>query len=164
MRVLVTGGCGFIGSALVRLLVKGHGYAVCNLDKLTYSGDQESVEQVAQDPNYEFVHGDICDAQRVSQLLQRFKPDVIVHTAAETHVDRSIGGPGVFIETNILGTFNLLEQGVAYWTSLPEDRRNRFRFLHVSTDEVFGELGDEGKFTETNAYQPNSPYSASKAA
>ena len=163
MRILVTGGAGFIGSALVRHLINNSRHEVLNLDKLTYAGVLESLDEVADDPRYRFVRGDICDAALVARLLAEFQPDVIAHLAAESHVDRSIDGPAAFIETNIVGTFTMLEQALAYWRTLAPDRQEAFRFHHISTDEVFGSLGDEGYFTETTAYDPRSPYSASKA-
>jgi dTDP-glucose 4,6-dehydratase len=163
-RILVTGGAGFIGSALVRLLV-GKGKRVINLDKLTYAGNLESLREVAKAPNYRFVEGDIGDVPLVLGLLAEERVDAIMHLAAESHVDRSIDGPGVFVETNVVGTFRLLNAALAYWRGLPEGRRDAFRFHHVSTDEVFGDLPfDEGVFTEETAYAPSSPYSASKAA
>lgn len=163
MRVLVTGGAGFIGSALVRHLVGDAGYEVLNLDKLTYAGVLESLAPVAGSNHYRFVQGDICDGELVGRLLDEFQPNVIAHLAAESHVDRSIDGPGEFIRTNVVGTFTLLERALDYWRRLDEDRRNAFRFHHISTDEVFGSLGDEGYFVETTPYDPRSPYSASKA-
>jgi dTDP-glucose 4,6-dehydratase len=163
MRVLVTGGAGFIGSALVRHLINNSQHEVLNLDKLTYAGVLESLDEVANDPRYRFVRGDICDAALIARLLAEFQPDVIAHLAAESHVDRSIDGPAAFIETNVVGTFTMLEQALAYWRSLDPQRQTAFRFHHISTDEVFGSLGDEGYFTETTAYDPRSPYSASKA-
>jgi dTDP-glucose 4,6-dehydratase len=164
MRVLVTGGAGFIGSALVRHLIDNSPHEVLNLDKLTYAGVLESLAEVADNPRYRFVRGDICDGPLVRRLLGEFQPDVIAHLAAESHVDRSIDGPAEFIETNIVGTFSLLEQALGYWRDLDPDRQNSFRFHHISTDEVFGSLGDDGYFTETTPYEPRSPYSASKAA
>jgi dTDP-glucose 4,6-dehydratase len=161
---LVTGGAGFIGSALIRHLINNTSHEVLNLDKLTYAGVLESLDEVASDPRYRFVRGDICDAALVSRLLDEFQPDVIAHLAAESHVDRSIDGPGDFIQTNVVGTYTMLQQALAYWRGLDEDRKPDFRFHHISTDEVFGSLGDEGYFTETTAYDPRSPYSASKAA
>jgi len=163
-RILVTGGAGFIGSAVVRHLV-GKGYHVVNLDKLTYSGNLQSLRDVADASNHQFVRGDIGDQALLAELLEREQPDVIVHLAAETHVDRSIDGPAQFIETNVVGTFRLLNVTLAYWRGLPDERRAAFRFHHISTDEVFGELElGHGTFTETTPYAPSSPYSASKAA
>lgn len=164
MRVFVTGGAGFIGSALVRHLIRNTPHEVLNLDKLTYAGVLESLAEVADDPRYRFVQGDICDGGLVRRLLAEFQPDVIAHLAAESHVDRSIDGPAAFIETNIVGTFSMLEQALDYWRGLGATRQEAFRFHHISTDEVFGSLGDEGQFTETTPYDPRSPYSASKAA
>ncbi|MCX8499672.1 MAG: dTDP-glucose 4,6-dehydratase [Caulobacteraceae bacterium] len=164
MKILITGGAGFIGSALLRHLINESDHEVLNLDKLTYAGVLGSLTEIDFDPRYRFVKGDICDASLVSQLLADFQPDVIAHLAAESHVDRSIDGPGDFIETNIVGTFNMLQQSLGYWRGLSEDRQASFRFHHVSTDEVFGSLGDEGYFCETTPYDPRSPYSASKAS
>lgn len=164
MKVLVTGGAGFIGSALIRHLIGDSPHEVLNLDKLTYAGVLESLDEVASNPRYRFVQGDICDAALLSGLLAEFQPDVIAHLAAESHVDRSIDGPGEFIQTNVVGTFNMVQQALGYWQGLPADRKASFRFHHISTDEVYGSLGDEGLFTESTAYDPRSPYSASKAA
>jgi dTDP-glucose 4,6-dehydratase len=163
MRVFVTGGAGFIGSALVRHLIRNSQHEVLNLDKLTYAGVLESLDEIANDARYRFVQGDICDAPLVARLLAEFQPDVIAHLAAESHVDRSIDGPADFIETNVVGTFTMLEQALAYWRSLEPERQKTFRFHHISTDEVFGSLGEDGYFTETTTYDPRSPYSASKA-
>ena len=164
MRVLVTGGAGFIGSAVCRLLVGELGISVLNLDKLTYAANLASLKAIANSPNYRFHQGDIGDRQTVAPLLAEFRPDAVMHLAAESHVDRSIDGPGEFIKTNIEGTYVLLEAALEYWRGLDGERRDGFRFHHISTDEVFGSLGPEGKFTETSRYQPNSPYAASKAA
>jgi len=164
MRILVTGGTGFIGSAFCRDAVAKAGWSVCNLDKLTYAANPASMAQVEAHPRYRFVKGDICDAATVSRLLADFQPDAIVNFAAETHVDRSITGSAAFIETNVVGTHVLLSATLGYWEKLPAPRKDGFRFLHVSTDEVFGSLGKEGFFTELTAYDPRSPYSASKAA
>jgi dTDP-glucose 4,6-dehydratase len=164
MRVFVTGGAGFIGSALVRHLIANSAHEVMNLDKLTYAGVLESLDEVADNPRYRFVRGDICDGALVRRLLGEFQPDVIAHLAAESHVDRSIDGPADFIETNIVGTFSMLEQALDYWRGLEPGRQKTFRFHHISTDEVFGSLGDEGHFTEATPYDPRSPYSASKAS
>ena len=163
MRILVTGGAGFIGSALVRHLIGETGHEVLNLDKLTYAGVLSSLAPIDNSPRYRFVHGDICDADLVGRLLAEFQPQVIAHLAAESHVDRSIDGPGAFIQTNLVGTFTMLQQALGYWQGLDSEAKAAFRFHHISTDEVFGSLGDEGAFTETTAYDPRSPYSASKA-
>lgn len=162
-RLLVTGGAGFIGSALVRRAVRA-GSHVLNLDKLTYAGSLSTVEEVADEPNYEFVRGDIADRDLVRAVFERFRPSAVVHLAAESHVDRSIDGPAPFIETNVVGTFVMLNEALSYLRGLDDDARERFRFLHVSTDEVFGSLGTSGTFDETSPHRPNSPYSASKAA
>ena len=161
-RVLVTGGAGFIGSAVVRLLADS-GLRVVNVDKLTYAGNLASLRDVANRPNYRFVESDIADAPRMLALMQEEQVDAVMHLAAESHVDRSIDAPGVFVETNVVGTVRLLDAALAYWRELPDHRRAAFRFHHISTDEVFGSLGPEGLFTETTAYDPRSPYSASKA-
>ncbi len=162
-RILVTGGAGFIGSAVVRYLI-GTGVQVLNFDALTYAGNLASLASVSSDPRYSFVQGDICDAEGVRAALDSFKPDLVMHLAAESHVDRSIDGPGAFITTNINGTYNLLQEALRYWRALDETAQAAFRFHHISTDEVFGSLGADGLFREDTPYQPNSPYSASKAA
>lgn len=161
---LVTGGAGFIGGNFVLRQILKNNRSVVNLDKLSYAGNLDTLAEVMEHPNHRFVKGDIADAELVKQLLTDEQPDVVVHFAAESHVDRSIEGPGEFIQTNIVGTFQLLQQVLAYYQSLTGDKKDNFRFLHVSTDEVYGSLGETGLFTETTAYQPNSPYSASKAA
>lgn len=165
MRILVTGGAGFIGSALIRHLIRDTGHSVLNLDKLTYAGNLESLAEVDGDTRYQFLQADIADRERISEALLEFQPDAIMHLAAESHVDRSIDGPAEFIQTNIVGTYQLLEAARAYWQSLPEGRREAFRFHHISTDEVYGDLhGVDDLFTETTPYAPSSPYSASKAS
>jgi dTDP-glucose 4,6-dehydratase len=163
MRLLVTGGAGFIGSALVRHLIEDTSHEVLNFDKLTYAATLSSVAPVAASPRYRFVQGDICNAAAVAKALADFKPDIVTHLAAETHVDRSIDGPSLFVEVNVQGTCTLLSQVLAYWRGLEPARRETFRFHHISTDEVFGSLGEDGYFTETTPYAPRSPYSASKA-
>ncbi len=164
MKVLVTGGAGFIGSAVCRYLVAERGYSVVNVDCLTYAANLGSLEQIADSPRYAFHQINICDGPAVAAILRREQPDVIMHLAAESHVDRSITGPAAFIETNIRGTYEMLEAARAYWATMTTERKERFRFLHVSTDEVFGSLGNSGLFTPETPYDPSSPYSASKAA
>ncbi len=166
MKVIVTGGAGFIGSALVRYLVLVRGYRVLNIDKLTYAGNLASLRGVdcENSDNYEFLQADICDFRATCEAFCDFMPDRVIHLAAESHVDRSITGAAQFIQTNVIGTFNLLEAARRYWSRLDDDGRKNFRFLHVSTDEVYGSLGDEGLFYEDTAYDPSSPYSASKAS
>jgi dTDP-glucose 4,6-dehydratase len=163
-RFLVTGGAGFIGSAVVRHLIQDTGHEVCVLDKLTYAGNLDNLAGVAKEPRYRFALADICDAPAVRAIIAQFWPDVVMHLAAESHVDRSIDGPAAFIKTNFAGTFVLLEAARDHWQRLSDPGKARFRFHHVSTDEVFGSLGASGLFLETSSYQPNSPYSASKAA
>jgi dTDP-glucose 4,6-dehydratase len=162
--LLVTGGAGFIGSALVRKLIRETAYTVVNVDKLTYAGNLESVEEVSDDARYRFERADICDASRVRALFDRYRPGGVIHLAAESHVDRSIDGPAEFIQTNVVGTFTLLQEALRYWRSLGDEAAERFRVIHVSTDEVFGSLGPAGLFTEDTPHRPNSPYAASKAA
>ncbi len=162
--LLVTGGSGFIGSALIRLLLRESDYHVVNVDKLTYAASLEALEDAARHPNYRFEQGDICDAETLTRLFRQYQPDGVMHLAAESHVDRSIDGPADFIQTNIVGTFRLLEATLAHWQQLDAQKRAQFRFHHISTDEVYGTLGDSGFFTETTPYAPNSPYSASKAS
>ncbi|WP_088183172.1 dTDP-glucose 4,6-dehydratase [Sphingobium sp. Z007] len=164
MRVIVTGGAGFIGSALVRYLVLEKGYDVLTIDALTYAGCQESLRAVEGRSNHQFLKADICDRAAMEQAIVGFKPDRIMHLAAESHVDRSITGAAEFIQTNVVGTFTLLEAARAYWNAQGCEAKQGFRFLHVSTDEVYGSLGAAGLFEETTPYDPSSPYSASKAA
>lgn len=163
MRIFVTGGAGFIGSALVRHLIENTDHEVLNFDKLTYAGTLTTVERVSQSNRYRFVQGDICDADAVRAAIAEFKPDVITHLAAESHVDRSIDGPGAFIQTNVVGTYVMLAEARAYWLGLDAAAKEAFRFHHISTDEVYGTLGETGLFTEDTPYDPRSPYSASKA-
>ena len=169
MKILVTGGAGFIGSAVIRHLINNTPHSVVNVDKLTYAGNLESLTLVSDDPRYAFEKVDICDEGELKRIFVQHQPDIVMHLAAESHVDRSIDGPGEFIKTNIIGTYTLLEQARSYYNSLDED--NNFRFHHISTDEVYGDLphpeeqsGDLPLFTETTAYSPSSPYSASKAS
>ncbi|WJH39057.1 dTDP-glucose 4,6-dehydratase [Aliirhizobium terrae] len=164
MRVLITGGAGFIGSATVRHLVLDKGYEVLNVDKLTYAGTETSLNVVGNRPGYRFLKADICDRATITQALEDFRPNRIMHLAAESHVDRSITGAKEFVDTNVIGTFNMLECARQYWSRLEAPEKEAFRFLHVSTDEVYGSLGDTGLFTEETPYDPSSPYSASKAA
>lgn len=164
MRFLVTGGAGFIGSAVVRKLIGETQARVCVVDKLTYAGNLASLAPVTGSNRYRFEQADIGDAARMQAIFADFRPDIVMHLAAESHVDRSIDGPGDFIQTNIVGSFTLLQEALRYWRGLDADGQGRFRFHHISTDEVFGSLGAEGFFREDTAYQPNSPYSASKAA
>ncbi len=163
MKIFITGGAGFIGSALIRYLINETGHQIINIDKLTYAGNLESLESIAESSQYSFQQVDICDAAEIRQLFSQYQPDIVMHLAAESHVDRSIDGPLDFIQTNVVGTAVLLEAARSYWQALPDDARNNFRFHHISTDEVFGSLGTEGFFHETTAYDPSSPYSASKA-
>ena len=164
MTVLVTGGAGFIGSELVRQLVEQGANAVCCFDKLTYAGNLDSLDAVSNSDRFSFIRGDVCNPDQVEQALNATECDTVYHLAAESHVDRSIDNPTEFAVTNVLGTLNLLQTVRTYWKRLGEEKRQRFRFIHVSTDEVYGALGPEGEFTEETPFAPNSPYSASKAA
>jgi dTDP-glucose 4,6-dehydratase len=163
VRLFITGGAGFIGSALCRHAV-ARGDAVLNYDKLTYAADLRTLQSIDQDPAYAFVQGDVCDRTKLDETLAAFRPDAILHLAAESHVDRSIDSASPFIQTNIVGAYTVLEAARAYWTGLPAAQKDQFRLLHVSTDEVYGSLGEDGFFYETTPYDPSSPYSASKAA
>ena len=163
-RIIVTGGAGFIGSALIRYLIRETDAEVMNLDKLTYAGNLASLSEIDKSPRYHFSRTDICDAEAVSRLFREFRPDAIMHLAAESHVDRSIDGPLEFVRTNVMGTATLLNAATEYWRTLSEYKRAAFRFQHISTDEVYGSLGPEGLFTEKTPYDPRSPYSASKAS
>jgi dTDP-glucose 4,6-dehydratase len=163
MTVLITGGAGFIGSAVVRKLVGQRGTSTINVDKLTYAGNLDSLEQIADQPAYSFERVDICNEEEVRRVFAQYRPSGVAHLAAESHVDRSIDAPGEFVQTNVVGTYILLREALRYWQSLASREREAFRFLHVSTDEVFGSLGAEGYFKEDTGYHPNSPYSASKA-
>ncbi|GAA0223891.1 dTDP-glucose 4,6-dehydratase [Castellaniella daejeonensis] len=164
MKILVTGGAGFIGSALIRHIIGHTDHSVANVDKLTYAGNLESLESVAHDPRYAFEHLDICDARGLADAFARHRPDAVMHLAAESHVDRSIDGPAAFVQTNLVGTYALLETARAYWNGLDGTARAAFRFHHISTDEVYGDLAGTGNlFTETTPYAPSSPYSATKA-
>ena len=164
LRILVTGGAGFIGSALVRYLIGETPHEVLNVDKLTYAGNLSSLKPIENSPRYRFLQADIGDRAAIEGAMAEFRPDVVTHLAAESHVDRSIDGPAAFIETNVTGTFTMLQAALGYWRGLDEAGQAAFRFHHISTDEVFGTLGDEGFFTEETPYDPHSPYSASKAA
>ena len=164
MRILVTGGAGFIGSALVRMLIRQTDIHVLNVDKLTYASHPDALAEIADSERYHFIQADICDRAKLEQVFHDYRPDVVMHLAAESHVDRSIDGPAEFIQTNILGTYTLLEVSRCYFQGLTDDKQKVFRFHHISTDEVYGSLGDTGLFSETTAYAPSSPYSASKAS
>lgn len=165
MKYLVTGGAGFIGSAVIRYLINDLGFEVVNLDKLTYAGNLESLVGVVDSPNYTFEKVDICDFENVERVFNRHQPDKVMHLAAESHVDRSIDGPAEFIQTNIVGTYAMLEVARQYWSKLPEHKKSGFRFHHISTDEVYGDIeGTDDLFTENTSYAPSSPYSASKAS
>ena len=165
MKILVTGGAGFIGSAVIRHIIYDTEYRVLNVDKLTYAGNLESLAEISDNTRYQFSKTDICDQSEIAELLHRFQPDIIMHLAAESHVDRSITGSSDFIQTNIIGTYSLLEAARHYYQKLSDDKRRSFRFHHISTDEVYGDLeGTDDLFTETTSYAPSSPYSASKAS
>ena len=164
MKLLITGGAGFIGSALIRMIINETEHEVLNIDKLTYAGHLESLEPIADSDHYQFEQVDICDAEEINRVFNEFQPDAIIHLAAESHVDRSIDGSAEFIKTNVNGTHTLLEEVKQYWYGLDGGRKDTFRFLHVSTDEVYGELGETGLFTEETPYDPRSPYSSSKAS
>lgn len=164
MKILVTGGAGFIGSAVVRYLIAETRHTVINVDKLTYAGNLESLRDVVENERYHFEHHDICDAAAMRSIFERHQPDAVMHLAAESHVDRSIDGPAAFIHTNIIGTYVLLEAARHYWTALAGERKSEFRFHHISTDEVYGDLEDGDFFRETTPYAPSSPYSATKAS
>ena len=165
MKILITGGAGFIGSAVIRYIINHTEDSVMNVDKLTYAGNLESLTSVAHNPRYQFAQIDICDKAKMQQIFDEYQPDVVMNLAAETHVDRSIDSPDSFLQTNIFGTYNLLEISRHYWQKLSDKRQEKFRFHHISTDEVFGDLNDtDALFTETTPYSPNSPYSASKAS
>ncbi|WP_171536903.1 dTDP-glucose 4,6-dehydratase [Acinetobacter terrestris] len=165
MKILVTGGAGFIGSAVIRHIIKNTEHHVLNIDKLTYAGNLESLISISDNPRYQFSETDICDHAAVEQLFSDFQPDIVMHLAAESHVDRSIDGPAAFITTNIVGTYTLLEVARKYWQNLDEGKKSKFKFHHISTDEVYGDLeGTTDLFTENTAYLPSSPYSASKAS
>ena len=165
MRILLTGGCGFIGSAVIRRIIRATGHSVLNVDKMTYAASEAALEEAGRDPRHQLVRADITDHAAMAQLFATHQPDAVMHLAAETHVDRSIDGPGPFIQSNVVGTYTLLDAALAYWRGLPKDRAAAFRFHHISTDEVFGALGPhDAPFTEATPYDPRSPYSASKAA
>lgn len=164
MKILVTGGAGFIGSNLIQMLIEDSEHFVLNLDALTYAGNVHSLHDIADNPRYTFAQVDICDATAVTAAFHDFQPDWVMHLAAESHVDRSIDDPGAFIQTNVIGTFQMLQAARAHYEGLRGDAKSNFRFLHVSTDEVYGSLGAEGLFSESTPYDPHSPYSASKAA
>ncbi|OFE43081.1 dTDP-glucose 4,6-dehydratase [Acinetobacter towneri] len=165
MKILVTGGAGFIGSAVIRHIIQNTNNQVLNIDKLTYAGNLESLKEIDQHSNYEFKQIDICDTEQITAVIDAFQPHAIMHLAAESHVDRSIDGPAAFIQTNIVGTYTLLEAARKYWMGLDAEAQQNFRFHHISTDEVYGDLeGTTDLFTETTSYAPSSPYSASKAS
>src|SRR3982751_1481205 len=164
MKILVTGGAGFIGSAVVRPIIRDTDWSVANVDKLTYAGNLESLAEARSSNRHQHFPVDICDRPAIDAVFREIQPDAVLHLAAESHVDRSIDGAAPFIQTNVVGTFILLDVALSYWRGLGSSERERFRFLHISTDEVFGSLGPTGAFTEETPYAPRSPYSASKAA
>ena len=164
MKILVTGGAGFIGSAVLRYLISQTGHSAVNVDCLTYAGNLSTLDEVSSSPRYAFEKVNICDAAAVRSVFERHRPDAVMHLAAESHVDRSIDGPSAFIQTNVVGTYVMLEEARRHWGALPAEEKDRFRFHHISTDEVYGSLGDDGLFTEQTPYDPSSPYSASKAS
>jgi len=164
LNIIITGGAGFIGSAVIRQYIKKTNHTVINVDALTYAGNLESLTEVSSDPRYHFEHANICDKDEMEHIFNQYQPDAIMHLAAESHVDRSIDGPAEFIQTNVVGTCNLLEVARHYWNKLDTKKKAQFRFHHVSTDEVYGDLDETGFFTEETAYAPSSPYSASKAS
>ena len=165
MNILITGGAGFIGSAVIRYIINNTSHKVLNLDKLTYAGNLESLEDISHNNNYQFLQCDVCDREKLDITLSNFKPNIIMHLAAESHVDRSVDSPSEFIQSNIIGTYTILESALKYWESLSKNLKSTFRFHHISTDEVYGDLaGTEDLFTETTSYAPSSPYSASKAS
>lgn len=164
MKLMITGGAGFIGSSVIRLLMNESDYTIINVDKLTYAGNLESLAAVADDPRYHFERVDIGNRQEIDRLFNEYRPDAVMHLAAESHVDRSIDGPAEFIQTNVLGSYTILEGARGYWNELKGEAKARFRFHHISTDEVYGSLDKMGYFTEQSAYRPNSPYAASKAS
>ena len=164
-KLLITGGAGFIGSAIIRHIIDNTNHSVVNVDKLTYAGNLESLESIENDARYAFEQVDICDANEIKRVFDKYQPDMVMHLAAESHVDRSIDGPGEFIQTNIVGTYVLLEEARSYWLGLEDNKKDSFRFHHVSTDEVYGDLeGTDDLFTEETSYAPSSPYSAAKAS
>jgi dTDP-glucose 4,6-dehydratase len=164
MKFFITGGAGFVGSSLVRFLINETDHEVINFDKLTYAGNLDKVKEISDNPRYQFIKGDISDRELISKIFAELRPDKIIHMAAESHVDRSITGPAEFIKTNIIGTYILLEESLKYFQGLNIDEKNKFIFHHVSTDEVYGDLDEFGKFSENSSYNPSSPYSASKAS
>ena len=164
LTILITGGCGFIGSALIRFIIKFTVHSVINIDKLTYAANPQNLKMINHSHRYHFIEGDICDATLLTAVFNQFQPDAVMHLAAETHVDRSISGPAEFIQTNVVGTYQLLEAGRQFYIGLSSAKAELFRFHHISTDEVFGDLPETGFFNEQSAYAPSSPYSASKAS